>query len=761
MSRSNWSKKGLGAGLLAGVLCLPIGAGTNGLEGPGADPSVAGPAVWESGLAASLPASTLFYAMIDSQGLADGNLSSGLMSLLEEPGLADFMAPFAQQVPLLQPGALRHMVQNSPLHSYVSGSVELAIQGLAVTIDGQTFEINAQQPISAAMVNRCVGLAATIGAAMETGQPLQHKVSVAPDFLLKVDAGPALRPMIDEAIRQSGAIVRQARLDGHPAQILSFEDSRELPGVSVDLILVEQDGSWMLGGNPVTVARCLEGSAGQGSLAADPAFRRFVGRVSQEDPAMLVYANIAHLGRILMPLVSPIMKEEMDLLGITSIEAMGMASSFAAGGVRDTIALTYNEKPRGLLSLLDLGPGGFRFANMAPDDTSLFVAARMDVEGLVDQVQQVVDDLFPGTGSLVDLALAEANRELPLDLRQEILPALGTEVALYLTAPGGMDFLPRGMLLMEIGDREQFHKVLNLAHQALAQEGVQLDALRSVPEGWEGFTVKIPGAPVQPAFAISGDVLVASLNGLWLRQDLKALEARQSGADLAHKATFNHVMTGLRGKAGLEDLSFLAFVDLRRLVEIGYQFVPMAAAAAPPELAAHMDLSLLPDAEVVAQHFSGIGLAGASDAEGLSLSFFGPVGLSTAWLGGTLGLALGGEMVDATDAPMPMQKSLAAGAPESDTLQADTVVTEDATLAETTVQVEEEFTTVSLSQCFAELEKGMGATILYPERLGSFQVAWTGPGEDLDATLQALSEVFEFQFEVEDRGGERLIRIRG
>ena len=68
--------------------------------------------------------------------------------------------------------------------------------------------------------------------------------------------------------------------------------------------------------------------------------------------------------------VAPIIMQEAEILGLTSVRGYGMAISMSHGGVRESSAFVFDGRPRGLFSLLDAMPGGLQTDDIAPGSTA-------------------------------------------------------------------------------------------------------------------------------------------------------------------------------------------------------------------------------------------------------------------------------------------------------------------------------------------------------------------------------------------------------
>jgi hypothetical protein len=686
----------------------------------------------QDSLADRFPADAVLYLEADSRALVDGALELDLAKLLDEAQVQEFLQPVAQQLPApVSSNGLRQLLESVPWRRCLDGRVEFALRGARIEVDGQGFELSPSQPLSARQLNRFAGLMSRLAAA--DAPPLE--VTLALDLVARIDGGNELAACLDSAIESFGVQVRRERckVAGREATKFSIVTGDHEP-MQVGYLLREGRTHW-IGGCEATLTRCLDGGS-QDSLARSRGFQNFKRQASGGQPVLLAYVNVANVARIFERMIPPIVKEELDLFGISGLDSFGLASTYVEGGVRDTIALCYGGAPTGLLSLLDCTEGDFEFLRKAPAETGFYLGARVDAEAFVDKLLAVTEELFPGSAPQFERGLAEASREIGMDLRQELLPAFGDEIGLYMTRPGAGSVLPDGMLLLEVGDSEQFEKLLaRLLEQARA-DGVQSSSIRSLPEGCKGWTIAPPGSPIQPAVALTKEFLCVSPNVLKLKESLKQFQGGSKTCALDNE-NFARVLKGLTGAPTADGLSLLAFADLQKLVEVGYGFTPMAAGPLQ-ESGLPLDLGSLPETDVVARHFSGIGVAGRSDAKGLSLSFFTPTGLLTSPL---------------LLAPLAAQVE---HAPEVAGIER---TESELRAVESEPEAARQGKTRTLAELFSNIEKATGATIDFPAELGDVEVTYTPRSGRLETILAELGQLAGFTFEIREVDGEKLVVV--
>jgi hypothetical protein len=710
-------------------------------------------AVAQDSLADRFPADAIVYVETDTHRLVDGALALDLVSLLDEAQVQEFLQPIASELPAPpSTKGLRQLIESVPWRNFVDGRVQAALRGLRVEIGDQAIEISPSQPLSAKQVNQLGGMTAR---ALHGGDERGAPVVVTTDFVACIDGGDGLEQAFEQHVRSLGTSER-TKIGGRDATTIRIPLGGDHAPMQV-LHVVRDGNRWWIGGSRTTLERCLGGAA-QDSLARSKPFQRFKQQASGGEPALLAYVNVANAGRIFERLVPPIVKEEAELFGFTAIESFGLASTFVEGGVRDSVVLTYDAPPKGFVSLLSCTGGGLEFLSRAPAESGFYFGARLDAEAFVDKLLTVGEELFPGCSAAVQDGLAQANHEIGMDLRQELLPAFGNEIGVYLTPPGAGGLIPEGMVLLKIGDREQFEKVLASALQHAAAEGVQTSEIKSMPEGTRGWAITIPGAGFQPVIAVTQDLFCIGRDAPSLKKALRE-GARPAERSLVANASAQKVLKSLTGAPDARGLSLLGFVDLQKLVEIGYQFAPMLAG----QMEQHgdgpkLDFAALPEPEVITRHFSGLGVAGRCDDKGMSLSFFTPTGLIT---GGVLAAPMlaarevrrmSSTMETAVHPPAPRHEPAKTEAAKPGKPKAEKAKPEPTKPESSKAR--------PLSELFAAIEKATGATIDFPADLGEVEVAYVPRSADLDTLLKELGKLGGFTFEVRDVDGEKLVVVK-
>ena len=565
---------------------------------------------------------TFFYVETDAKALMDGLPQLDLAKFVDDEQARDFLRPMLEKIGADLERPMASILERLPVREWVTGKVAVGIRAIGLTItraDGTvvTHEISRAKPISAALVHEVIGLA--VGSALRF--PDRGAVKIEPDLLISIDAGPALRAAVERHLERLPEHVTATHVEigGRKVLKLSVEHAeRKGPKIMFDL-LADLDGDrWLIGTRAASFETALGGGP-KASLAASPRFVKVRERLTSGSSVLLAFADLADVLAIGRNFVSPIVAEELDLLGLLSLEGLGLGISFAEGGVRETIAITTEGRRRGLLSLLDAWPGGLETLELAPASTTGFIALKFDAAKLYERLLGLARTLAPGTDKQLD-AMARGFGPGGINIVEDLLPALGDEVSFFLFPPKAGPF-PEAIVAMRVRDGERFGKLLDQAKARAAEAGFEARTLR-MTDGDDGFMFEIEGSPVIPAFVVRDGWLFGGGNPQLLRGFCRGLAAEDRTCLRTHGETFKKVMNAVsRGRT--DRVVALGYVDLKRLVPMGLSLLPMAGGM----LDGFLDTALVPEIESIQPYFSGLAWAVQIDEDAVSFDLFSPAGV--------------------------------------------------------------------------------------------------------------------------------------
>ncbi len=382
-------------------------------------------------------------------------------------------------------------------------------------------------------------------------------------------------------------------------------------------------------------------------LKAAPRMARLRERMGAARNAILLYADAPALGRLALaalrygPGGDPGEVERIvKALGLDAVEAIGFSDIPHGDGFRTEAALLLKER-RGLFALAPKGAPSHRFAAMTPPDALAYGGETCDLAAVWDGILAIAGGIDAQTRADLERHAREGGAVLGLDLRKDLLEALGTEWAGYVAWPPGGGLLPDVVLFATVRDRERLVKTLDaLADKAreFRKRGSTVTSSRTEFRGTEIRFLEITDRrgdprPYAPAWAFGADFVVF---GLCPQTVKHALMEKEAAADAPGLGT-----RGLLGSAGFQQLLAAAprtavsatYIDLGRVVTwlyaSGVPFLQVAQGAIHRQLqmvGIRLNFEDLPTADVLARHLKGMLLYTAVEDDCLRMGYVSQVG---------------------------------------------------------------------------------------------------------------------------------------
>lgn len=570
----------------------------------------------ETSLAEALPAETFFYASLDAAAAERGIRDLDLAKLLRDPEVAAFLQPLLatlaeQGIDPADP--IASALAMAPTAEWLRGEAAFGIAGFEITTpDGQTHRLSPDHPFSAKLIHRSI--------AIENGEPAAATTRFAVDALLSCRPGPSLRATVEDFLASPPAefTVTRSMISGRPVTVVDIA----FPDAKATRIYADLSGErWIIGGAERSFTAALAGGR-QDSLARSPSFQRFRQRLTTGENALFAMFDAKHLLRMFRSFMPPIALEEAEILGLDTLNGLGLGLSFVEGGVRESVLLAFDGPPRGLLAPLAAFSGGFRSLDRAPANTAFFAGLKLDLAKLLDSVNSAGAAILPNDTAMVERQLAEVE-VFSLKLVEDLIPTFGDEISLAL-APSTNPLIPDALFTLELRDPARFGKILEHARAVGGEQGIEFRPL-PLADGREGFSVIVPGAPVQPAFVVDGQRLLGAISGYALRS---VIARNQGKADdsLANDAGLASLRRGLAG-CSPDSAAIWMHLDLAKVLPAVYEFGAMALPTLVQEEGLPLDPAQLPLATTIVPYLRCIALTVHCDEGGLSIDAFSPMGL--------------------------------------------------------------------------------------------------------------------------------------
>ncbi|MGE5609423.1 MAG: DUF3352 domain-containing protein [Bacillota bacterium] len=317
-------------------------------------------------------------------------------------------------------------------------------------------------------------------------------------------------------------------------------------------------------------------------LASNPKFQRALQQAGKDSVA-LFYLD----GEAMLSLVDGELRDTSDAdsyamwakvrdaLGLAGLREILFAAGFD-GKQWCTQGFIAMSSPRnGIAALLDTQPLSTEIVKLIPQTTTWAGAGQLNLVALFDGVRGFVAGLNPEAAAQIDRGLAQINQALQINLRQDLLAALGTEWAFYIdpvstgTGMTGVTFVNR---LAKPAEAERSLVALEnmgnmLLAGALAREQMQISFTQ---QKVGNLTLHTLGVPLfAPSWTIKDGVLYI---GLYPQTVVAAAESRKD------KSILDNVnFQSLQKQMGSIKPASFSFIDLPQVAAESYQtLLPLA-----------------------------------------------------------------------------------------------------------------------------------------------------------------------------------------
>lgn len=314
------------------------------------------------------------------------------------------------------------------------------------------------------------------------------------------------------------------------------------------------------------------------------------------------YLNVAGVLERLRPVFDaqePELWAEIEKLGLTHVRALQGVSGFDADGCTSMGHIVTDGERPGLLGMLPHKPLEAADLQVIPKDSLLAVATRLDAGELWDNAIKLAADFEPRAEEEIDRALWEVENELGVNIREDIVDALGEAWVVYL--PGGdlMTSWLNSAAAVRVTEADRLRgaveKLVEVAEREFQQSNGQVAVVKSVVGGRTIYSMQILQAPVSPSLCVGDDWLVVGL----LPQAVRAALDRQAEDSLAGVEV---VAAALGPKEGA---SAIFYRDTPQLVKSVYPLAQMGLTMASTQLkqaGITLDASGMPSLEVIVKH---------------------------------------------------------------------------------------------------------------------------------------------------------------
>jgi hypothetical protein len=381
----------------------------------------------------------------------------------------------------------------------------------------------------------------------------------------------------------------------------------------------------------------LSGQDGQGSLARNEKFLRARSRAAQEDPSFFLYLDLERVVKDRLKRMDAKEQAVAAASGIEGIRSLCASLCMQDGHAHEMVWLDIPGERGGLLDIFASKPVDPAAARIATRSAFLLLAGHLDFPKLYMTLISMAE-ASPNKGPFFYVPDAAKNikAEVGLDLFEDVIQHLGTEVIFFADLWKGFVFFPLASLAIEVNNPEALEP--NLFKIARSESG--LEPRSTTYRGRKIYYQQLPqySIPLWLSWCVTDGYLIVALMPMHIRNVINRLEGK--APSLRSNSRIEEQWIALTG-----DESVLVFVDSQRIFHDLYPILLLQRTVLKKDLP--FDMAMLPQADTLASYLT-FGLSGVSiEKDGILLRTrsdgYGPTSLT---LYGLTGIACWKVLVD-------------------------------------------------------------------------------------------------------------------
>ncbi|MCH5375004.1 MAG: DUF1559 domain-containing protein, partial [Planctomycetes bacterium] len=445
------------------------------------------------------------------------------------------------------------------------------------------------------------------------------------------------------------------RMDDDAAEIKSILDklaqsapdgqvtSVQLGGRTFSRIVLDEDAppiTWGLAGTYLVVGlgdgsleKLMQRAGGQPpDWLRDVRTKLAVPRVSST-----IYVDVKRLVQIaVQQSETPEAGRVLSVLGLDKVQSYSMVSGMDDTGCVSRVMLSIEGAGSGLLSWIDAKPLRGEDLAVIGQDAPAAVVFRLDSSRLLDLWLDLAGKIEPRAAEEMNQGLAEFERQLGINLREDVLKSLGDTWRIF-AQPGPAALINGWTVAIGVSDRKRLEPVLDklvkMATSSLQQAGPGAPSIQSsTVDGHNVYTLAFnqPAVPFSPSWCLTDDNFFITATP----QHMKPVLAGGSGTSLAQRPELQALFSANATTLGM------VYLDTQEIAQTLVPMLPGMIQAMGP-MGPSLDTTNLPSADVVTRHLQptlaavrrtsdGVELVCRQTLPGANLGAAAPVGVAMA-----------------------------------------------------------------------------------------------------------------------------------
>ncbi len=315
------------------------------------------------------------------------------------------------------------------------------------------------------------------------------------------------------------------------------------------------------------------------------------------------YLNVAGILQRVQPIVEshhPGVWPIVEQLGLTNIKTLHGVSGYDAVGCMSTAHIVTDGQRPGILGFLPHEPLAEGDLSIVPKDALVAAAVRMSAREVMEKAVALASQFEPRAGEEFEEGLWEAERHLGVDVRNDVVAALGDVWVAYLPSGDLMFSWLNSAAAVKVKDadklRTSVRKIVDAAKAEMARHNERVSISETTVDGQTLYSLQFQGepVPVSPSWCVADEWLVFGL----LPDAVRSALDREAEDSLATSDAVGEALEA-------DGPAAIFYQDTPQLVRSAYPFVQMGVqmlSAQLRQVGITIDATALPSRDTVIKH---------------------------------------------------------------------------------------------------------------------------------------------------------------